>query len=151
MDTVTYPEAAVAAYVDAHFVPVKLDLADTAEAAQARELVPLWSPTIIVSDGRGREAHREIGWLPPADFLPMLVVGRAKGLLTTARGDEAIAVLDAAIERYTEGEFGAQLLYWRGAIGYSVTHDREHMTAYWGPLRERFPTSTWAIRSSFPR
>jgi hypothetical protein len=150
MDTVTYPDAAVAEYVDAHFVPVKLNLAEQAEAAQARELVPLWTPTLIVADGRGREVHREIGWLPPQDFVPALKVARAKGLVATGRGEEAVAELDAAVAQHTEGEYAPQLLYWRGALGYSVTHDRQHMVEYWGRLRERFPQSRWTTRCSFP-
>jgi hypothetical protein len=151
MDTVTYPDAAVAEYVDAHFVGVKLNLAEQAEAAQARELVPLWTPTLIVADGRGREVHREIGWLPPQDLLPALKIARAKGLFATGRGEEAVAELDAAVAQHSEGEYAPQLLYWRGALGYSATHDREHMVEYWGRLRERFPESTWTTRCSFPR
>ncbi len=149
MDAVTYPDAAVSAFIDAHFVPVKLNLSDDAEAAQARELVPLWTPTFIISDGRGREVHREIGFLPPNDFLPMLALARAKGLLATGRGQEAIQALDDALARFAQGEYTPQLLYWRGVVGYSVTHDRSHLAEYWGRLQREYPQSTWSVRCSF--
>ncbi len=151
MDTVVYPQPAVSEYVERHFVPIKLNLSDDAEAAQARELVPLWTPTFIIGDGRGREVHREIGYLPAEDFLPMLTLARAKGLFATARGDEAVQVLDEAIERYQQGGFAAELLYWRALVGYSVTHEREQLQHYWGRLRQAFPDSTWTVRCSFPR
>lgn len=151
MDTVVYPQPAVSAFVDAHFAPVKLNLGEAAEAAQARELVPLWTPTFVITDGRGREVHREIGYLPADDFLPMLTLAYAKGLFATARGDEAVRVLDEAVERYREGHFAPEILYWRALVGYNVTHDREQLHGYWGRLREQFPGSTWAVRSDFPR
>src|ERR1051325_8244344 len=103
MDAVVYPQPAVSEFVDAHFIPVKLNLAETAEAAQARELVPLWTPTFALAHGRAREVPREIGYLPAEDFLPMLTLAYAKGLFATARGEEAVKVLDEAVERYKIG------------------------------------------------
>jgi TolA-binding protein len=149
MDAVTYPHPEVADLLGEQYVPVKLDITNDAEAAQARELVPLWTPTVIIADGRGREVHREVGYLPPEDFLPALALGRAKGLFATARGDEAVRVLDEAIARYPQGEFAPQLLYWRGALGYSVSHDRSHLAEYFARVQREFPQSTWATRCSF--
>ncbi|HLH24089.1 MAG TPA: hypothetical protein VK066_16330 [Chloroflexota bacterium] len=151
MDTVVYPQPSISQFVDTHFIPVKLNLAETAEAAQARELVPLWTPTFVISDGRGREVHREVGYLPAEDFLPMLTLAYAKGLFATARGEEAMEVLGGAVERYTVGTFAPEIVYWRALVGYNVTHDREQLQHYWGLLRQAFPDSTWAVRSSFPR
>ena len=151
MDTVVYPQPAVSKYVDSHFVPVKLNLAEREDAAQARELVPLWTPTFAIADGRAREVHREIGYLPADDFLPMLTLARAKGLFATGQGDEAVRVLGEAVERYTSGYFAPEILYWRALVGYNVTHDREQLHHYWGLLREAFPDSTWTVRASFPR
>ncbi len=149
MDTVTYPDADVRDFIHTHFVPLKLDLSNAEQAAKARELVPLWTPTFIVTDGRGREVHREVGYLPPWDFLPMLGLARAKGLFATARGAEAVQTLDEAIGRDPRGEFTPQLLYWRGAIGYSVSHDRSDLAEYWGRLQREFPDTTWSTRTSF--
>jgi|SRR3954447_3710032 len=151
MDTVVYPQPAVSQFLDAHFVAVKLNLDERAEAAQARELVPLWTPTFAIGDGRGREVHREIGYLPADDFLPMLTLAHAKGLFATARGEEAVQVLGEAVERYTSGHFAPEILYWRALIGFNLTHDHEQLTHYWGLLRQAFPDSTWTVRASFPR
>ncbi len=150
MDTVTYPEPAVAQYVEQHFVPVKLNLADEAHAAQARQLVPLWTPTLVMTDGRGREVHREIGWLPPDDFLPMLKLAHAKGLAATARGDEALAVAASAVEQHPRGVFAPELMYWRALLAYRVSRDHHDLDRYWDELRRAFPASTWATRASFP-
>jgi hypothetical protein len=148
MDTVTYPDAAVAEYIQAHFVPVKLSLADDAEAAQARQLVPIWTPTVIVADGRGREVERETGFLPPRDFLAALALGRAKGLFKTARGEEGLKALDVALERHVQSALLPELLYWRGALGYNVRHDRAEFQQHWGRLQREFPDSTWSTRCS---
>jgi hypothetical protein len=150
MDTVTYPEPAVAAYLEQHFVPVKLNLAEAPEAEQARPLVPLWTPTLVVSDGRGREVHREIGWLPPADFLPMLKLAHAKGLSATGRGNEALAVAERAVEEHPAGAFAAELLYWRAVFAYRVSRAPHDLHGNWEALRQAFPDSTWATRASFP-
>jgi hypothetical protein len=149
MDAVTYPDIDVRDLIRTRFVPLKLDLSNPEQAVKARALVPLWTPTIVVTDGRGREVHREVGYLPPWDFLPMLGLARAKGLFATARGVEAVQTLDEAIGRDPRGDLMPQLLYWRGAIGYSVSHDHSDLAEHWGRLQREFPDTTWSTRTSF--
>lgn len=147
MDAVTYPDAAVQAMLQAHFIPVKLQRQKDGE--QIRQFTLLWTPTLLVQDGRGREVHREIGFLPPADFLPMLAIGYAKGMFATAQGEEAVRALDDAIARHGTGEFAPQLLYWRATLGYQTTHERGELAIWWGKLQREFPDSTWSVRCSF--
>ena len=147
MDAVTYPDAAVQEMLQAHFVPIKLQMQQHGD--HIRQFTPLWTPTLIVQDGRGREMHRETGFLPPEDFLPMLALGYAKGMFATGHGQEGLRALDAAINRHGDGEFTPQLLYWRACLGYQTNHDRGELNTWWGRLHRQFPDSTWTVRCSF--
>ena len=147
MDAVTYPDANVQAMLQAHFVPVKLQTKENAE--QVRQFTLLWTPSLIVQDGRGREVQREVGFLPPEDFLPALALGYAKAMFATARASEALRALDGAIERHQHGEYTPQLYYWRATLGYQANHDRAELNTWWGRLQREYPDSTWSTRCSF--
>jgi hypothetical protein len=147
MDTVTYPSPEVQAMLQAHFVPVKLERGEDAE--QIRPFTLLWTPSFLVQDGRGREFHREVGFLPPQDFLPRLALGYAKGMFATGRGPEAVRTLEGALDRHSTGESAPELLYWRAALGYQVAHDRGELHRWWGRLQREYPQSTWSVRCSF--
>ena len=71
MDTVTYPQAGVIDALNEHFVLYKIDMTkrhpDFKEACAGGRV--LWGPTFIVSDPRGSEVRRWVGWFPPASFL----------------------------------------------------------------------------------
>jgi hypothetical protein len=147
MDAVTYPSPDVQAMLEEHFVPVRLERTEQAE--QVHPFTLLWTPTFAVQDARGREFQREIGFLPPEDFLPALALAYAKGMFATGRAQEGLRTLERAIGRHDEGEFAPQLLYWRATLGYQIAHDRSELNTWWGRLQREYPRSTWSVRCSF--
>ena len=140
----TYPEPAVRAAVEERFVPLRLDL--FADRAVVRPLIVIWTPTLLVADLRGTVHYRSLNFLPPADFLDMLVIGEANALLRWREYDRAIALLAAVPARNPDGPLAPEAIYWRGIATYLKTRSNPQMYAVWREIQERFPDSIWARR-----
>lgn len=146
MDTVTYPRVEVASFVAENVVPLKLQLGRLEHRGHIRDLGILWTPSYVLTDHRGRELRRDVGFLAPGDFLATLAIGVGQGLAATGRAAVAADLLAAAISRHGDGSYAAELLYWRGALGYLIARDHDELARWWDALRERFPGSIWSRR-----
>ena len=73
MDTVTYPNESVQAYLNEHFVLAKFNTAQPDAVKEVtRQFRAQWTPTFVFLDHHGIEVRRTVGYLPPAEFLPEL-------------------------------------------------------------------------------
>ncbi|HTE20754.1 MAG TPA: thioredoxin family protein, partial [Armatimonadota bacterium] len=59
----TYPDPAVEAYIEEHFIPVQFNVSEQPEAME--QFNTPWTPTLIVQDAEGREHRRAQGYLDP--------------------------------------------------------------------------------------
>lgn len=145
LDTVTYVDEGVIAAVNARFVPLKLNLFEDPRDV-LRPLNVIWTPTILFADRRGTVHYRNINFLPPELFLPLLDIGEANVDIHWSRVDHAIELLSASYERNSDSLLTPELLYWWGIAVYLKTHSDPEMYKVWDVLRERFPNSIWTQR-----
>lgn len=146
MGAVTYPDAAVQAFLSEQIVPAKLDLTsrDPAAVAALRDYRLLWAPGFVVLDARGQEMRRWIGYLPPRDFLAEIRLALGKVALLARRFDEAhahfreVADLDPPSRVSDEGAYWAPIAVYR-----RDGRDLDFLHEAWRELRERFPDSRW--------
>ena len=86
MGTVTYPDSRVAEFINNHTIPVQM-LYDAQPYASDYKVK--WTPTIIILDQDGEEHHRVVGFLPPDEFIPGLLLGMVKVNFDRDQLDEA--------------------------------------------------------------
>lgn len=138
-----YPVTAVVEAVEARFVPLRLHQKNP----HVRELKIVWMPTVVILDRRGVEHYRSVNAVPPAEFLDMLDIGEALARMREAGYDRAVAVLQAALDRRSDGPLHPELLFWLGVSGYfQGGHDGEARDGAWANLMECYPASIWALR-----
>ena len=75
MGAVTYPDSKVAGFVNDRMIPIQL-LANAKPYAD--DFNVKWTPTVIVLDEDGKEHSRTVGFLPPEEFVPSLLLGIIK-------------------------------------------------------------------------
>ena len=112
MDTVTYPDPAIAEYISAHFVPLKLILGNRDHWPLFRANHVIWTPTAGFMDRNGSLHHHSPGYLPPAEFISVLKIGRARCLMAWTRSAEAAAELESAAA--LDNSLSPEALYWLG-------------------------------------
>lgn len=150
MDTVTYPHPEVAAELDGHFACFKANLTerhpDFAEASGGGP-VP-WAPTFVLTDARGRQVRRSVGWLPPSDFLAELRTARGIWAITRRRTEDAEALLAAVVDDHPRSPAAPEAAYWLGVSRFLAgRRDIQALADAWHDLRRRFPGSEWALKA----
>jgi hypothetical protein len=144
MDTVTYPNQDVAAFINDNLVPIRV----------RNDAVPLsedftvkWTPTYVILDIKGKEHSRTLGFTPPDAMIPALLMGMARTCFDLDDLDQAMVYLDQIIRTYPKGHSAPGAIYLRGVSAYLATHDAKNLKQLYEKLRDDYPQSVWAQRS----
>ncbi len=145
MGTVTYPDSRVAEFINGRMIPVQL-MYDT--QPYSADFNIKWTPTIITLDENGKEHHRIVGFLPPDEFIPGLLLGIAKTNFDRDEFDNAVADLDKVINNYPRSAAAPEAVYLYGVTRYKTTHKPEPLRDAFERLRREYPSSEWAKRAT---
>jgi len=149
MDTVTYPQPQVAAELAAHFACARVDITSDREAM--RQARVLWTPWLVCWSRHQIPLRTVIGFLPPAQLLIELRFVRALDALRRAEYERARSLFSEVADAADAAELAPEAAYWVGIAGYLRDGDDDRLHDAWRPLQERWPTSTWAARTRYPR
>ena len=148
MDAVTYPQEKVALFVNNHFIPVKIHTDDHPELVE-RYRVP-WTPTFIVLDTDGTERYRDIGYLPPDDFLAHMNLALGRVAFEKKDFSTAAGYSQNILEQHSASEMVPEALYLLGvAKSRSKGGTSDDRRAVWKRLMDEHPKSDWAKKASF--
>ncbi len=144
MGAVTYPDSKVAEFITARMVPVQL-LYDARPYADDFNIQ--WTPTIIVLDENGKEHSRTVGFIPPEEFVPALMLGMLKVHFNRKQFREALDEANALIRDYPGAKAMPEAIYWQGVASFENTHDPQHLKAIYKRLQSEYPASEWTQRA----
>jgi hypothetical protein len=106
MDAVTYPSPLTVEFVDRNLIAHRIAI--NAPGSKPREFGIQYTPTVVIVDGRGKEHHRNVGFVPPEEFVPFLMLGVAKACFHDRRFNQAQAMLDKLLGRYPRSRSGPE-------------------------------------------
>lgn len=144
MGAVTYPHAEVIEYVKQNFIPVQLRFDAKPEAAAFNIT---WTPTMLVLDENGKEHHRNVGFQSPEEFIPFLMVGRAKTFFDLNNFEPAIAGLEEVIKAYPKSAAAPEAAFHLGVSRYKATHNPAPLKEAYQFLKANYPDSEWLKRA----
>ncbi|HEU5402074.1 MAG TPA: thioredoxin fold domain-containing protein, partial [Terriglobales bacterium] len=75
MDAVSYPNPKVIEFFEKHLIAVKVLINSQPLPKKFRVQ---WTPTLVLLDAEGEEHNRTVGFLPPEELLPSLLLGIGK-------------------------------------------------------------------------
>ena len=145
MDAVTYPSAAVISYLTHNVVPLRVPYDHESLAACFRVS---WTPTLVTLAPDGTEHYRTVGFLPPDELIPSLLLGSAKWHFDEGRVDRALHDLEEILESYPQSESAAEATYLRGVCRYKASHDPRPLKEAYEQLKAEYPGSEWEKRAS---
>jgi hypothetical protein len=144
MDAVTYPNAEVAEFVSKNVIPLRLRF--DAEPL-AKDYSVKWTPTLILLDASGKEHSRTVGFLPPDELIPSLLLGIGKVYFDQDQFSLSIPFLDKVIFDYPKSGPAAEAVFLRGVSGFKSTHDPKLLRKIYDRLQTDYPASEWAKRA----
>jgi hypothetical protein len=144
MDAVTYPDERVVEFVQKHLIPLRVAF-DAQPLATQFDL--RWTPTLITLDADGKEHQRTVGFLPPEELIPSLLLGIAKSYFNRERFSEAISTLDKIVTDHSQSDSAPEAIYLRGVCGYKNTRNPKPLKEAYEYLQAKYPSSEWTKRA----
>lgn len=145
MDAVTYPNEKVIDFINRNLTAVRVPITSK---PLPREFNATWTPTFVILDPRGQEHHRSVGYLPPEEFIPMLLVGIGKSFFDRELYSEADKYFARVVDEYPKSDAAPQAIYYRGVGHYKTTHDARDLKRIHETLSRNYKNSEWAKRAS---
>lgn len=151
MDTVTYPDATVQQALGDDVIPLEFNIAEPDDQTKnlMRRFRQLWTPTLIFLDHHEIELRRQVGFVPPADFVADVSMAIGIRHLYHARFDEAFKQFRAVHERHRDQDAGAEGLFWAGVAALRRDGNADELLVQWRELKAQYPNSTWWTKASF--
>jgi hypothetical protein len=144
MDAVTYPDSKVSDFIMKNLIPLRVQ---SSSEPLATSFNVKWTPALITLDENGKEHHRTVGFLPPEELMPSLILGTGKIYFDLDAFAEAIATFDKVISEYPNSDFAPQAVFYRGVCGYKSTHTAGPLKEVYEKLSADYPRSEWAKRA----
>ena len=144
MDAVTYPNPEVSGFINNNVIPVRVphDHQPLSKRFQVK-----WTPTLVTVDTDGNEHHRTVGFLPPEELIPSLLLGKAKTAFDLDDFPSAIETLEAILEHHSKSSSAPESIYLHGVSLYKNTHNPGPLKAAYERLKSRYPESEWTTRA----
>lgn len=144
MDAVSYPNPKVIEFLEANVIPLQLK---SDALPYARDYNVRWTPNLLILDPDGREHHRVIGFLPPVELIPSILLGIGKTRFDRNQFEEAITALNKVIDEYPYTSSAPEAIFFRGVALYKGTHQPQHLKEAYFKLQSQYHHSEWARRA----
>jgi tetratricopeptide (TPR) repeat protein len=145
MDAVSYPNPKVIEFVENNLIAVKV-LIDSQPLPKKFRVQ--WTPTLVLLDAEGEEHNRTVGFLPPEELSPSLLLGIGKSHFDHDEFDKAENTFQRLLVEYPKSDSSAEAAYYLGVSRYKRTHSAEELKKTIQHLKRDFPQSEWAKRAS---
>ncbi|HEX9883116.1 MAG TPA: thioredoxin fold domain-containing protein [Desulfobaccales bacterium] len=146
MGAVTYPAQEVAKFVDLNFIPVQIETTAQNQALMSQYGVT-WTPSIFVLDADGKVHYSTVGFIPPEEFVPTFLVGKARWYFDAGQLTEARATLEEVLDRCSHSHVAPEAIFFLGVAKYKQTHDPKPLRAAYDELMANYPQSEWTKRA----
>jgi hypothetical protein len=146
---VTYSDAQVIDTINTRFVPVQVNTQEAAGLPMVQRFYQVWTPDLRLVTPTGVDLYHWNGYLPPAEFLPQLLVAQAQTLLRLHDEPGATAVYREVLERFPASAVAPEAQYFFAVSAYKHGHAASDLLDNWRRLQTQYPNSIWRVKQSF--
>ena len=145
MDAVSYPDEKVSNFIIDKVIPLRIP-ADAQPLST--EFRVLWTPTLVTLDMYGKEQYRTVGFLPPEELVPSLILGIAKVDFAARQYNEALINLNMLLAGYPGSGAAPEAVFLQGVCGYKSSKDPKYLKGAYEQLSASYPGSDWTKRAT---
>ena len=138
----TYPNPEIISFINEQFIPLKL----LPEGEISDGFFIRWTPVFLFLDPKGNEHHRIVGFLPPEQFLPAMMLGLAKTKWSISDWSGAEPWFDRIVTKHPQSHAAPESIYLRAICRYRLDEDTSHLKMATQKIIEQYPTTEWALR-----
>jgi hypothetical protein len=146
---VTYSDPQVIDTINEWFVPVQVNTQEEAGQPLVQRFYQVWTPDLRLVSPDGVDLYHWNGYLPPAEFVPQLLVAQAQTLLRLHDEPRAAAIYRAVLERFPTSAVAPEAQYFAAVAAYKHSHQAPDLLDTWRRLQMQYPNSIWRVKQSF--
>ena len=144
MGAVTYPDIEVISFIHDTIIPLRVPF-DAQPLATNFNVK--WTPTLVTLGPDGREHHRTVGFLDPAELIASLLLGIGKYHFDHDRFSNAIATFETLITGYPAGDSAPEALFLSGVSRFKEEHNPAFLKEAYEKLNKDYPGNEWTKRA----
>lgn len=144
MESVTYADPAVAAFVMESLIPIRIDVE---KKSFYEKYNAIWTPTLLILDFKGNEIQRTIGFVDRDEFTAFMHLGIAKVHTNIREYDAANVHLNRILKNFPNCTVIPEALYFRGVNMFGKTNDPNELKKACEQLQSEYPGHTWTNRA----
>jgi hypothetical protein len=145
MDAVTYPALTVIEFIANNMIALRVP-PDNKKLMSKFNIT--WTPTLLVLDAKGKEHHRSVGFLPPEELIPSLLLGIAQYHFEVERFAESLKCLEQLLTKYPKSKSAPEAIFIKGACSFKNTHNPGLLKEAYQELSAVYPQSEWTQRAA---
>ncbi|TWJ18077.1 hypothetical protein JN12_02840 [Geobacter argillaceus] len=145
MDAVSYPDVKVSNFIIDKVVPLRVP-ADAQPLST--EFQVHWTPTLVTLDMYGKEHYRTVGFLPPEELVPSLILGIAKVDFAAQQYNDALINLNMLLAGYPASSAAPEAVFLKGVCGYKSSKNAQYLKEAYEQLAGNYPASEWTKRAN---
>jgi hypothetical protein len=145
MDAVTYPNKEVIEFINANMIALRVR---NDQKPLADQFKIKWTPALITLDVDGTERHRTVGFLPPQELIPSLMLGIGKAHLERGEFAQAVPQFEKLISEHSKSGSAPEAVFFLGVARFQSTHDPKFLKKAYEQLAAQYPQSEWTTRAS---
>ncbi len=144
MDAVAYIDPSVIEFVNENVVPLRIPAGDP-------ELGPRykvkWTPTLLIMNGEGVECYRTLGFYPPDELIPSLLLGIGKAKFDQPDRPSACNCFGRILNNFPKSPQAPEAVYLNGVANFIESHDVANLIGIYDRLAAEYPESSWLTRA----
>lgn len=144
MDAVAYIDPAVIAFVNETVIPIRTPASDPELGSRYRVK---WTPTLLILDADGVEQYRTLGFYPPHELIPSLLLGIGKAKFNLPDRLAACDCFGKIVGQYPASPQAPEAVYLNGVSRYIESHDVANLIGIYDRLAAAYPDSPWLTRA----
>jgi hypothetical protein len=144
-DAESYEDQKTAEFIHENFLPLKPHIKE--HPAWFHRFDAVWTPTVLLLDGEGKERARLEGYLPNNDFSAALRNGLGRIAFVHKKYSDAERWYGDVVARYGNSHFAPEAMYRRAVARYKATSDHAVLGRVAEELRNTYPSSLWMSKS----
>ena len=144
MDAVSYPDERVIDFLEENVVACRVP--SNAQPLSSEYGIK-WTPTLVLLDHEGREHYRTVGFIPPEELVPSLLLGIAKAHFNRDEHGDALKALDRILQDYPQCDEAPEAIYMQGICLYKNTRNAWQLREAYERLLAEYPSTAWYKRA----
>jgi len=144
MNAVAFPDPAVIEFINNNLIPVRIP-ADDPELGPRYKVK--WTPTLLILDAEGVEHYRTLGFYPPEELIPSLLMGIGKVKFNEPDRHAACSCFEKILVDYPASSLAPEAVYLNGVSRYIETRDVANLIGVYDQLAAEYPESPWLTRA----